>query len=167
VYHTTIYRQEPIYRFGQHVVPYNNLSVRAYLPVWTPRCTIQHSIGKSLFTSLDTTLYHSTIFRQEPIYRFGQHVVPYNTLSVRAYLPVWTPRCTIQQSIGKSLFTGLDNTLYHTKLYRQEPIYRFGHHVVPYNNLSARAYLPVSAPRFTPDNRNTLGRTKRIIGRLQ
>ena len=117
-YLTTIYRQEPIYQFGHHGVPYNNLSARAYLPVWTTRCTIQQSIGKSLFTGLDTTLYHTTLYRQEPIYQFGHHVVPFNNLSARAYLPVWTTRCTIQHSIGKSLFTGLDTTLYHTTIYR-------------------------------------------------
>ena len=119
-----------------------------YLPVSAPRCTIQKSIVNGLFTPFGTTLYHTKINCQRLIYPFRHHVVPYNNQSATVYLPVSAPRFTIQQSIGNSLFTGFGTTVYLTKINRQRLIYPFRHHVVPYNNQSAKVYLSVSEPRF-------------------
>jgi hypothetical protein len=149
LYHTKINRQQCIYRFRHHVVPYNNLSATIYIPVSEPGRTLQKSIGNSVFTGLGTSLYLTIIYWQQFIYRVRHQVVPYKNLSATVYLPVSALGCTIQKSIDHSVSTGLGTMLYLTTIYRQQFIYRFRHQVVPYKNQSATVYLPVSAPRCT------------------
>ena len=96
-----------------------------------------------------TTFYHTTIYRQQQIFLFRHRVLLYDNQSATAYLPVSAPRFTTQQSIGNSGFAGFGTTFYHTTMNRQKRICLFRHHILPHNNQSATADLPVSAPHFT------------------